>query len=150
MLETGIRQFRMAMSMVWGRKLDTANLARLVDDALATLAEFGEPGSDVQQVLDGPLHDPAARRDFINRSLRRTASRLEAQSPFYNRRFAAAGIAPDKLDVETLRSIPVTVKRDLIDRQAEFQCADSARYLATRTPGTTGRVWATETRTALG
>ena len=74
MLETGIRQFRMAMGMVWGRKLDTGNLARLVEDALATLAEFGEPGSDVQQVLDGPLHDPAARRDFINRSLRRTAT----------------------------------------------------------------------------
>jgi phenylacetate-coenzyme A ligase PaaK-like adenylate-forming protein len=139
MLETGIRQFRMAMGMVWGRKLDTANLARLVEDALETLAEFGEPGSDVQQVLDGPLHDPAARRDFINRSLRRTARRLDAQSPFYQRRFAAAGIAADKLDVETLRAIPVTVKRDLIDRQAEFQCADSTRYLATRTTGTTGR-----------
>jgi len=139
MLETGIRQFRMAMGMVWGRKLDTPNLARLVQDARATLAEFGEPGSDVQQVLAGPLHDPAARADLINRSLRRTARRLDAQSPFYQRRFAAAGIAPDKLDLETLRTIPVTVKRDLIDRQAEFQCADSNRYLATRTTGTTGR-----------
>ncbi|MDQ1739773.1 MAG: hypothetical protein QOE53_1425, partial [Pseudonocardiales bacterium] len=78
-------------------------------------------------------------RDFINRSLRRTARRLDAQSPFYQRRFAAAGIAADKLDVETLRAIPVTVKRDLIQRQAEFQCADSTRYLATRTTGTTGR-----------
>jgi len=139
MLETGIRQFRMAMSMVWGRKLDTANLARLVDDALATLAEFGEPGSDVQAVLDGPQHDPAARLDFANRSLRRTARRLDAQSPFYNRRFAAAGINAEKLDVETLRAIPVTVKRDLIQRQSEFQCADSTRYLATRTTGTTGQ-----------
>jgi phenylacetate-coenzyme A ligase PaaK-like adenylate-forming protein len=139
MFETGIRQFRMAMGMVWGRKLDTANLARLVGDALATLAEFGEPGADVQQVLDGPLHDPNARADFINRSLRRTARRLDAQSPFYTRRFAAAGIAPDKLDVDSLRAIPVTVKRDLIDRQAEFLCGDSNRYLATRTTGTTGR-----------
>lgn len=139
MLETGIRQFRMAMGMVWGRKLDTANLARLVEDALATLAEFGEPGSDVQQVLDGPLADPSARADFINRSLRRTARRLDGQSPFYSRRFAAAGIAADKLDVDTLRAIPVTVKRDLIQRQAEFQCADATRYLATRTTGTTGR-----------
>jgi phenylacetate-CoA ligase len=139
MFETGIRQFRMAMGMVWGRKLDTTNLARLVEDARATLAEFGEPGSDVQQVLDGPLADPNARADFITRNLRRTARRLDAQSPFYTRRFAAAGIAPDKLDVETLRTIPVTVKRDLVDRQAEFLCADATRYLATRTTGTTGQ-----------
>ncbi|HEV2887775.1 MAG TPA: AMP-binding protein [Jatrophihabitans sp.] len=139
MLETGIRQFRMAMGMVWGRKLDTTNLARLVEDALATIAEFGEPGSDVQAVLDGPLHDPAARAEFANRSLRRTARRLDAQSPFYHRRFAAADIKADKFDLEMLRTIPVTVKRDLIERQAEFQCADSTRYLATRTTGTTGR-----------
>lgn len=139
MFETGIRQFRIAMGMVWGRKLDTANLARLVEDARATLAEFGEPGSDVQQVLDGPLADPDARADFITRNLRRTARRLDAQSPFYTRRFAAAGIALDKLDVETLRAIPVTVKRDLVDRQSEFLCADSTRYLATRTTGTTGK-----------
>jgi phenylacetate-CoA ligase len=139
MLETGIRQFRMAMGMVWGRKLDTTNLARLVEDALATLAEFGEPGSDVQAVLDGPLADPDSRADFASRCLRRTARRLDAQSPFYSRRFAAAGIPAGKLDVEKLRSIPVTVKRDLVDRPAEFLCADSTRYLATRTTGTTGR-----------
>ncbi|MEO7262478.1 MAG: AMP-binding protein [Jatrophihabitantaceae bacterium] len=139
MLETGIRQFRMAMGMVWGRKLDTANLARLVTDALATIAEFGEPGSDVGQLLDGPLADPSERASFANRALRRTARRLDAQSPFYARRFAAAGIKPDKLDADALRTIPVTVKRDLIQRQADFLCADSIRYLATRTTGTTGR-----------
>jgi phenylacetate-coenzyme A ligase PaaK-like adenylate-forming protein len=144
MLETGIRQFRMALGMVWGRKLNTDNLARLVADALATLTEFGEPGSDVQLLLDGPLTNPEARLEFTNRSLRRTARRLDAQSPFYNRRFAAAGISPAKLDVESLRTIPVTVKRDLIERQAEFLCADATRYLSTRSTGTTGRpteVW---------
>jgi phenylacetate-CoA ligase len=139
MFETGIRQFRMAIGMVWGRRLDTANIARLVDDALATLAEFGEPGADVQQLLDGPLSDPAARLDFANRGLRRTARRLAVESPFYARRFTAAGIQPDKLDVAGLRSLPVTVKRDLIERQAEFRCADVAPHLTTRTTGTTGR-----------
>ena len=44
MFETGLRQARMAMSMVWGRRLDTDNLQRLVGDALATMAEFGAPG----------------------------------------------------------------------------------------------------------
>src|SRR3954453_7848861 len=139
MFETGIRQFRMAMGMVWGRKLDTANLARLVQDALATIAEFGEPGTDARELIDGPFADPAARREFADRAVRRTGRRLAEQSPFYARRFQAAEVDPDKLDVETLRTIPVTVKRDLVDRQADFQCSDAVPHLSTRTTGTTGR-----------
>jgi len=41
--ETGVRQLRMAVGMIWGRRLDTRNLERLVEDARATIAEFGEP-----------------------------------------------------------------------------------------------------------
>ncbi|HEU5269602.1 MAG TPA: AMP-binding protein [Jatrophihabitans sp.] len=139
MFETGIRQFRMALGMVWGRKLDTANLARLVNDALATIAEFGEPGADVGALIDGPFADPEARREFADRALRRTARRLADRSPFYARRFAAAGVDPDRFDQEMLRTIPVTVKRDLVDRQADFQCSGVAPHLSTRTTGTTGR-----------
>jgi phenylacetate-CoA ligase len=138
-LETGIRQFRMAMGMVWGRRLKPDNIARLVDDALATLAEFGEPGADARELVDGPLDDPAARLDFATRGVRRTAARLASQSPFYERRFAAAGITPDKLDIAGLSAIPVTVKRDLVERPDDFLCADATRYLTTRTTGTTGR-----------
>lgn len=139
MLETGFRQVRLAFSMVYGRRVDTRNLARLIDDARATLREFGSPGSDAQELIDGPFTDPDARLDFALRSLRRTARRLAAQSPFYARRFAAADIRPDKLDIASLRTLPVTVKRDLIDRQAEFRCADVAPHLTSRTTGTTGR-----------
>jgi phenylacetate-CoA ligase len=139
MFETGIRQFRMAMAMVWGRRIDTGNVERLVEDALATLQQFGEPGADVRQLLDGPLTDPAARLDFANRSLRRTARRLATQSPFYARRFAAADARPERLDLTNLRTIPVTVKRDVIQRAGEFRCTDVAPYLSTRTTGTTGR-----------
>lgn len=139
MFETGIRQFRMALGMVWGRKLDTANLARLVNDALATIAEFGEPGADVGALIDGPFADPEARREFADRALRRTARRLADRSPFYARRFQAAGVNPDQFDQDTLRTIPVTVKRDLVDRQADFQCSGVAPHLSTRTTGTTGR-----------
>ncbi len=139
MFETGIRQFRMAISMVWGRRIDPQNIARLVEDALATLREFGSPGSDAQQLIDGPFTEPAERLDFALRGLRRTARRLDAESPFYTRRFAAADVRPDKLDIAALRTIPVTVKRDLIHRQSEFRCADVAPYLTTRTTGTTGR-----------
>ena len=35
--------------------------ARLVADADATLREFGAPGDDVDQLLDGPFADPSMR-----------------------------------------------------------------------------------------
>ena len=139
MFETGIRQIRMAIGMLSGRRLDTRNIARLVDDALATIAEFGEPGADAQQVLGGPLADPADRLEFANRGLRRTARRLAAASPFYARRFSAASAEPGRLDVAGLRAIPVTTKQDLMERPDDFRCADVAGYLTTRTTGTTGR-----------
>jgi phenylacetate-CoA ligase len=139
MFETGVRQLRMAIGMISGRRLDTRNISRLVDDALATLAEFGEPGADAQQLLGGPLADPEERLDFARRGLRRTARRLDAQSPFYARRFAAAQVRPSSLDVPGLEAIPVTTKRDLIERPGDFRCADAAGQLATRTTGTTGR-----------
>jgi phenylacetate-CoA ligase len=52
LFETGIRQFRMAMSMVWGRRFDPDNIARLVADALETVAEFGEPGEEARHLTD--------------------------------------------------------------------------------------------------
>ena len=108
----------MAMGMVWGRRLDARNIGRLVDDVLATIAEFGEPGADAQQLLGGPLADPQARLEFANRGLQRTARRLSVQSPFYARLFAAVDTDPAKLDVAGMRAIPVTTKRDLIERRA--------------------------------
>lgn len=138
-METGVRQFRMVMGMVWGRRLDPDNIARLVDDALATIAEFGEPGSDARELIDGPLADPETRTDFASRALRRTARRLAVQTPFYSRLFQAAGIDLAKLDVDGMRAVPVTTKRELTEQQAEFQCKDAKPQLATRTTGTTGR-----------
>ena len=60
MFETGVRQLRMAISMVWGKPINPRNIERLIDDALKTLKEFGAPGDDVQQLLDGPFADPDA------------------------------------------------------------------------------------------
>jgi phenylacetate-CoA ligase len=144
MFETGVRQIRMAVGMVTGRRLNTANLNKLVDDAVATIAEFGEPGTDAQTLLGGPMGDPQEQLEFANHGLRRTARRLSARSPFYARRFAAADGEPGNLDIAALRAIPVTTKRDLIERPADFLCDDTQRYLSTRTTGTTGRpaeVW---------
>jgi phenylacetate-CoA ligase len=139
MFETGIRQFRMAIGMLRGRRLNTRNIGRLIDDALATIAEFGEPGPDAQQLLDGPFADPEERLQFAKYGLRRTARRLAVHSPFYARRFDAAHAEPGKLDVTALRAIPVTTKRDLIERPGDFLCTDTTGVLTTRTTGTTGR-----------
>jgi phenylacetate-coenzyme A ligase PaaK-like adenylate-forming protein len=129
----------MVMGMVTGRRIDPANLARLIGDALATIDEFGEPGVGARELVDGPLADPETRTDLAVKGLRRTAVRLAATSPFYARRFAAAGVAANRIDLDDLRGIPVTVKRELIDQQQEFRCAGVAAQLATRTTGTTGR-----------
>jgi phenylacetate-coenzyme A ligase PaaK-like adenylate-forming protein len=139
MFETGIRQFRLALGITQGRRLDPRNIARLVDDVLATLAEFGEPGADATELIDGPMSSPEERLEITNRGLRRTARRLAAQSPFYSRRFTSAQVDPATLDLAGMPKIPVTVKADLIERPGDFRCTDVPAYLATRTTGTTGR-----------
>jgi len=139
MFETGIRQLRMAVGMLSGRRLNTRNLERLVEDALATIAEFGEPGADAQQLLGASASDPQERLEAANRGVRRTARRLATVSPFYARRFAAGPADPAEVDVAGLRAIPVTTKRDLIERPTDFLCTDVTGYLTTRTTGTTGR-----------
>lgn len=135
MLETGVRQVRVAMSMVFGRRLNVRAVERLVADALLTLEEFGSLGDDVDELAGGPFADPDERRDLQNRALQRTVRRLAKRSPFYRERLA--GLDLDGLTAETLTRIPVTRKADLIQRPADFLC--SAPYLSTQTTGTTGR-----------
>jgi len=67
------------MSMVWGRRFSPANVGRLVDDVLATIAEFGELGTDAQEILGEAAGDLEAQREFAARGRRRTARRLTAQ-----------------------------------------------------------------------
>ena len=126
MFETGIRQFRMAMAMVNGRRIKPQLIQRLVADADATLREFGSPGDDVDQLLDGPFADPETRTHFQTQGLRRTARRLAERSPFYAARFAEAGPRPeDGRPRRRSRSVPVTTKADLVEHAAEFLCTDS-------------------------
>ncbi len=144
MFETGVRQFRLALAIARRRRLDPRNVERLVGDVLATLAEFGEAGADAAELVEGPTTNPEDRLEFTNSSLRRTAVRLAAQSPFYARHFKSAQIDPAKLDVAGLPAIRATVKADLTERPGDFRCTDAPAYLATRTTGTTGRpteVW---------
>ena len=139
MFETGVRQLRMALSMASGRRIDPRNLERLVGDAVATLAVFGTPGDDLQQMLDGPFADPDGRRAFQEQSLRRTARRLGRLSPHYRAVFAEAGIEPRRLTLDDLSRIPLTTKRDLIEHAPDFLVDGARPAVATRTTGTTGR-----------
>jgi len=144
MFQTGVRQMRMAMSMVWGRPISPRNVERLIEDALETLTTFGAPGDDVQQLLDGPFADPKLREDFQNRGLRRTARRLAKVSPYYRRLFDACGIDPDALTVGSMASVPATLKHHLVASPNDFLADGSKPYVSTRTTGTTGRpaeVW---------
>ncbi len=138
MFATGARQFRMAMSMVWGTRINPRNVERLVRDALQTLEEFGEPGDDVQQVLQGPFTDPNARKTLQNGAIQRTAKRLARSSPYYQKLFASHEIAPDKLTVDAMLRVPVTNKQALLAHQQDFITTDSRTYISTRTTGTTG------------
>ena len=144
MFETGVRQLRMALSMASGRRVNPRNLERLVGDAVSTLAMFGSPGDDLEQMLDGPFADPANRRGFQEQSLRRTARRLGRLSPHYRSLFGATGIDPGRLTLEDVGRIPLTTKRDLIEHAEDFLVDGARPAMATRTTGTTGRpaeVW---------
>src|SRR3954453_5632549 len=144
MFETGVRQLRMALSMATGRRVNPRNLERLVGDAVATLATFGSPGDDLEQMLDGPFADAETRRGFQEQSLRRTARRLGRRSPHYRSVFSAAGIDPRRLTLESLAQLPLTTKADLLERGEHFLVEGARPAVATRTTGTTGRpaeVW---------
>lgn len=144
MFETGIRQFRMVFSMVMGKPINPQNIERLIQDALKTLEEFGVPGDDAQQMLEGPFADPNSRRSLQTGALQRTARRLARVSPYYQRLFASQGIAPKDITVDTIHTIPVTRKAALQEQQQDFLAADAHPFLTTRTTGTTGHpaeVW---------
>jgi phenylacetate-CoA ligase len=136
--ETGIRQFRMAMAMVNGRRIKPQLIRQLITDADATLREFGSPGDDVNQLLDGPFADLDTRTHFQTQGVRRTARRLATRSPFYAERFARAGFDPNKADLESITTVIPTTKSDLVATPARFLCRDAPPYLSTRTTGTTG------------
>lgn len=139
-----MRQFRLAMSMVWGKPINPKVVERLIDDALATLAEFGTPGDDVNQLLEGPFSDPEVREEFQTRALRRTAKRLAELSPFYAARFAACELDVAKMTLADTKVVPVTTKAELVAAPEDFLCRGVSPYLTTRTTGTTGapaEVW---------
>lgn len=139
MFETGIRQFRMAMAMMWGWHIKPRIIEHMVADTLKTLQEFGAAGDDVQILLDGPFTDPVARKEYQVRMVQHTARRLLRRSPYYSKLFAAHDIDPNTLTLDTLPRIPATRKEDLMEQPNAFVCNGTQVALTTRTTGTTGQ-----------
>lgn len=138
MFETGIRQFRLAIAMMGGWHINPRNLENMVADALKTLEEFGAPGDDVQQLLDGPFSEPKALKEYQVHMLQHTARRLQRFSPFYKNLLASHDIDPSKLQIEDMQRIPMTCKEDIQLHQQEMIATNVQPYIATRTTGTTG------------
>lgn len=142
MFDTAVRQVRLTFSTVFGRPFNVDVIERLVRDALATWDEFGAPGDNIGELLDGPYTDPELAADLRTRALRRTARWLVARSPFYRERFEKSDVHPRQLTLESMHSVPVTTRAELIERVEDFRCVQP--YLSSRTTGTTGRpaeVW---------
>ena len=137
MFETGVRQLRMAWSILRGTPISPGNLERLVGDARATLREFGAPGSDVEQLLDGPFADPDLRRHLQDTALRRTVKRAARVSPYY--RAALRDIDPAAVTTQTIENLPLTRKSDVLSRTRDFIAEGSLPFLSTRSTGTTGQ-----------
>lgn len=139
MFETGVRQLRMALSMLRGARISPENIERLVHDARATLRMFGAPGRDVEQLVDGPYSDPELRRQLQNTSLRRTVVRTAKVSPYYREMLRESGIEPSRISADTISQLPLTCKADLMRQPREFLAEGSEAVLSTRSTGTTGR-----------
>ena len=143
---------RLAVSLVTGRRIDPANVQRLVADAVATVRAFGVPGDDVDQLLDGPFADPQFRRELQDRALRRTVQRTAKVSPYYRRLLHADGINATDVTIDTFSALPLTRKADLVGEPAAFLAEGSRPVLATRSTGSTGlpvTVWLSRYETEL-
>lgn len=139
MIGTGLRQVRMALSMLLGKPFDPDNILRLVQDAIGTLEEFGTPSDDWQTFLRGPLADPGTRQVVQAQALRRTLRYVQRTSPYYQEAYASLPFAIKSLTLDTLHQIPPTNKAALLARQGDFVTTTSRPSLATRTTGTTGK-----------
>lgn len=144
MFETGIRQLRMARSMIWGKPFDVRSVEALVADALSTLDEFGAPGDDLEQLLDGPFADPEIRRRLQDRAIRRTVRHAVASTPYYRELFGRLGLDGDDIGIAEFAVVPVTTKQDLAGRCADFIAEGTRPQQSTRTTGSSGspvQIW---------
>ncbi|SFE26947.1 hypothetical protein SAMN05216251_102326 [Actinacidiphila alni] len=139
MFGTALSQLRYSTAVLLGRRIRPRDLDRIARDLVATLAEFGEPGED-SALLPGQAAqvDPQVRATMTGRSLRATARAAVRHTPYYARVFAELGLDPGTLDAGSWSRVPVTAKKALRDRPADFVSAAARPALMALTTGTSG------------
>lgn len=138
MLDTGLRQLRYGIAMATGRTISVANVGRLVNDLLATRAEFGTLGEDqVQELLGAPL-DPEARRAMDARRWRLAVRQAYDGTAYYRRALDRLGLNPDQLTLDRSAELTPTPKEALRSTPEAFVNAAAKPVLQTWTTGTTG------------
>lgn len=145
MFGTAVRQIGFAWSMLSGRRFRLRDVTALAQDMRVTIERFGAPGEGADDLLAAA--DPDLQRQLAQRRLRHTVRRAAAESPYYRRLFADAGIDPASVTPQTLQALPPTRKETLRGLPSAFVSdAGEPAYLA-HTTGTTGTptlVWFSE------
>lgn len=136
MLGTALAQLHHGFALVSGRRLRVRDIERLVADIVATRREFGQIG-DVA-AFRGTSLSREDRRPIDDRRLRRLARMAYDGTVYYRRQFDRAGIAPGKLNLDTLGDFPVTPKEALRDLPEAFVNRSAQPWYRAETTGTTG------------
>lgn len=88
------------------RRLNVADVEAIVADLRASLEEFGAPGEDLDTLPGSQPDDPEIQAAMARRRVRQIVRAAAAHVPYYRRWFAANGISPSDISVETLSQIP--------------------------------------------
>lgn len=138
MLDTGWRQLRHGMAMATGREISVANVRKLVDDLLATRAEFGGLRRDqIDEMLGSPL-DPDVRRAMDARRWRNAVRQAYNGTAYYRRAIDGLGLTPDQLTLARAGRLAPTPKEALRSRPDQFVNTRAKPVLQAWTTGTTG------------
>ncbi|OFX35658.1 MAG: hypothetical protein A2Z07_10575 [Armatimonadetes bacterium RBG_16_67_12] len=110
---------------------------RMVLDALDALQVLGR----LAWLRRSQWYAPDRLRAFQESRLRHVVRHAYAHSPFYRRRFDAAGVQPSNIHtLDDLQRIPLLQRQDVADHKAEITADNARRYRpeSGSTSGTTG------------
>jgi phenylacetate-CoA ligase len=144
MLETALTQLRYGLSLAFGKRIRVADLHRLIQDILATQAEFGPLDREQVDLLRGGGLSPESRRLVNERRLRGMARMAYESTPYYRELFDRIGLSPDDVNLDGLAELPVTPKEDLRAMPESFVSRNARPTFLALTTGTTGHptaVW---------
>lgn len=139
MIATAFSQLRFALSILSDRRFSVRGLRRTVADLRETLEEFGDPTDEALELLTARAeNDPEVLRNLAEHRLRKAVRNAAAQTSYYRRVLAEAGVDVNNIDLESFASIPLTPKSALRSAPFAFVSDRSEPVLLAQTTGTTG------------